>query len=105
MCRGCTRDGVAYHELSRPFDRRRFGDQLSARLRDKHCMPHSPRQTMTTKSQQRSRSRKHSSARILIVDDHPMIRERLTDVIEREADLKVCGEAEDVQSGVLAAEN
>ena len=33
--------------------------------------------------------------RILLVDDHPMIRERLVELIEREADLKVCGEAED----------
>jgi DNA-binding NarL/FixJ family response regulator len=33
--------------------------------------------------------------RILLVDDHPMIRERLVELIEREADLEVCGEAED----------
>jgi len=33
--------------------------------------------------------------RILLVDDHPMVRERLTEVILREPDLTVCGEAED----------
>jgi len=33
--------------------------------------------------------------RILLVDDHPMVRERLAEVIEREPDLTVCGEAED----------
>jgi len=33
--------------------------------------------------------------RILLVDDHPMIRERLVELIERESDLEVCGEAED----------
>ncbi|MCW1885155.1 response regulator transcription factor [Luteolibacter flavescens] len=33
--------------------------------------------------------------RILLVDDHPMIRERLVELIEREADFEVCGEAED----------
>src|SRR5690242_20201563 len=33
--------------------------------------------------------------RILLVDDHPMVRERLTEVILREPDLIVCGEAED----------
>jgi len=33
-------------------------------------------------------------ARIVLVDDHPMVRERLREVIEREADLLVCGEAE-----------
>jgi DNA-binding NarL/FixJ family response regulator len=33
--------------------------------------------------------------RILLVDDHPMVRERLTEAILREPDLTVCGEAED----------
>lgn len=32
---------------------------------------------------------------LLIVDDHPMMRERLREVIEQETDLVVCGEAED----------
>ena len=32
--------------------------------------------------------------RIFLVDDHPMIRERLTELINREPDLRVCGEAE-----------
>jgi DNA-binding NarL/FixJ family response regulator len=31
----------------------------------------------------------------VVVDDHPMVRERLAEVINREADLQVCGEAED----------
>jgi DNA-binding NarL/FixJ family response regulator len=34
-------------------------------------------------------------ARILLVDDHPLIRERLAEVLEREPDIEVCGEAED----------
>src|SRR6476660_1831935 len=105
MCRGRAGDGFAYHELSRPFDRRRFGDQFSTRLRNKHRMPDSHRQTMRAKNQQRSRSARKSPTRILIVDDHPLIRERLTEAIEREPDLMVCGEAEDVQSGISAAEN
>jgi DNA-binding NarL/FixJ family response regulator len=33
--------------------------------------------------------------RILLVDDHPMVRERLAEVIHREPDLAVCGEAEE----------
>lgn len=32
---------------------------------------------------------------ILLVDDHPLVRERLGDVINREKDLVVCGEAEE----------
>jgi DNA-binding NarL/FixJ family response regulator len=47
---------------------------------------------------------KRSPVRILLVDDHPMIRERLTDVIQREQDLTVCGEAEDVRSALAAIE-
>lgn len=41
-----------------------------------------------------------SVVRIVIVDDHPMVRERLAEVINREADMKVCGEAED-RAGAL----
>jgi DNA-binding NarL/FixJ family response regulator len=33
--------------------------------------------------------------RIVLVDDHPMVRERLAEMINRESDLSVCGEAED----------
>lgn len=32
---------------------------------------------------------------IVIVDDHPLVRERLIELINRESDLNVCGEAED----------
>jgi DNA-binding NarL/FixJ family response regulator len=40
--------------------------------------------------------------RILLVDDHPLIRERLAEVINREADLHVCGEAEDRHEAIQA---
>jgi DNA-binding NarL/FixJ family response regulator len=33
--------------------------------------------------------------RVLLVDDHPLIRQGLAEVIQREPDLMVCGEAED----------
>lgn len=42
-------------------------------------------------------------ARVLLVDDHPLIRERLAEIINREADLTVCGEAEDRLSAVELA--
>jgi DNA-binding NarL/FixJ family response regulator len=42
--------------------------------------------------------------RILLVDDHPMVRERLAEIINREADLRVCGEAEDRHEALLAIE-
>lgn len=40
--------------------------------------------------------------KILVVDDHPLVREHLGTVINREPDLTVCGEAEDCR-GALAA--
>lgn len=40
--------------------------------------------------------------RILIVDDHPLIRERLADILHREEDLTVCGEAEDRHGAIEA---
>ncbi len=41
-------------------------------------------------------------ARILVVDDHPLVRERLAEVINREADLVVSGEAEDRHEAIKA---
>ena len=41
-----------------------------------------------------------SAQRILLVDDHPLIREGLSDVLGREADLVVCGEAADRQEAL-----
>ncbi len=38
---------------------------------------------------------KTGKARIFIVDDHPLVREWLTTLIQRQSDLSVCGEAED----------
>lgn len=42
--------------------------------------------------------------RIFVVDDHPIIRERLGDLIAREPDLQVCGEAENAGSALEAIE-
>jgi DNA-binding NarL/FixJ family response regulator len=38
--------------------------------------------------------------RVVIVDDHPMFRERLSQLINRERDMEVCGEADDAQEGI-----
>ncbi len=40
--------------------------------------------------------------RVLLVDDHPLVRQALREAISRESDLAVCGEAED-QEGTLRA--
>jgi DNA-binding NarL/FixJ family response regulator len=40
--------------------------------------------------------------RVLLVDDHPLVRQALRETLSREGDLTVCGEAED-RDGTLAA--
>jgi DNA-binding NarL/FixJ family response regulator len=38
--------------------------------------------------------------RVVIVDDHPLFRERLSELITNELDMEVCGEAEDAQQAI-----
>jgi len=40
--------------------------------------------------------------RVLIVDDHPIVRQGLAQMINQETDLMVCGEAEDAQNALQA---
>ncbi len=47
---------------------------------------------------------KRKLARILVVDDHPLVRERLRELLERERDLSVCGEADDHHTALKLAE-
>jgi DNA-binding NarL/FixJ family response regulator len=44
-------------------------------------------------------------SRILIADDHPMVREWLAQMIHREPDLQVCGEAGDAAETLKAIES
>src|SRR6476659_2877133 len=43
--------------------------------------------------------------KVLVVDDHPIVRERLAELINQEPDLTVCGEAEDSREALKAAES
>jgi DNA-binding NarL/FixJ family response regulator len=45
-----------------------------------------------------------AKTRVLLVDDHPTMREGLMRVIEREADMTVCGEAESIQRALEVVE-
>ena len=40
--------------------------------------------------------------RVFVVDDHPIVRQGLVQLIEQEPDLEVCGEAADVTEARLA---
>jgi DNA-binding NarL/FixJ family response regulator len=42
--------------------------------------------------------------RVLLVDDHPLVRERLAELINREPDLIACGEAEDRHHAIEAVQ-
>jgi len=48
----------------------------------------------------------HESARrrVFLVDDHPLVREWLTNLIDQQRDLVVCGEAEDAPQALSAIE-
>src|SRR5580704_4925372 len=43
-----------------------------------------------------------AKSRVFVVDDHPIVREGLTLLINREPDLVVCGEAEEAQDALKA---
>lgn len=44
-------------------------------------------------------TRARNKVRVVIVEDHPMFRERLTQLINKEADMIVCGEADNIRDG------
>ena len=43
--------------------------------------------------------------RVVIVDDHPLFRERLSQLINQELDMEVCGEADDAQQAIQLIRN
>ena len=55
---------------------------------------------MTLTTQQKKISQ--DKAKIIIVDDHPIIRQGLAELINHEKDLVVCGEAEDAPEAMDA---
>jgi DNA-binding NarL/FixJ family response regulator len=48
-----------------------------------------------------NRLKSDGKAKVFLVDDHPLVREWLSQLIQREADLMVCGEAEDTNEAVV----
>jgi DNA-binding NarL/FixJ family response regulator len=52
----------------------------------------------------KEKSAKHARTRILIVDDHPMMRDGLRQLIANEPDLEMCGEADDAPGALSQAE-
>lgn len=57
-----------------------------------------------TLKKNKSQTNQHKT-RILIVDDHPVVREGLAKLINQETDMTVCGQAEDAHQAVKAMKN
>jgi DNA-binding NarL/FixJ family response regulator len=53
-------------------------------------------------ARKRQNETKKEKTKIIIVDDHPIIRKGLSDLINQEKDLEVCGQAEDAHEGLQA---
>ncbi|UCC22248.1 MAG: response regulator transcription factor [Planctomycetota bacterium] len=53
-------------------------------------------------AKKRQSKAQEEKTKIIIVDDHPIIRKGLGDLINQERDLVVCGQAEDVHEGLQA---
>src|SRR3954464_5798957 len=60
---------------------------------------------MGTKSGRSDPAPETAKTQILVVDDHPIVRERLAELINQEPDLNVCGEAEDSREAIRAVES
>ena len=53
---------------------------------------------MNPRSQPRTKVRN----RVFVIEDHPLMRRSLVEAIERESDLKVCGQAENAQEALAS---
>lgn len=49
-----------------------------------------------------SKTQKPGRSRVFLVDDHPLVREWLASMIAHEADLEICGQAEDASAALAA---
>ena len=56
-----------------------------------------------TKQQRKTKAR--DKRKVLVVDDHPVVREGLTYLIEEQEDLAVCGTSEDIPQAIKAIES
>ncbi|MGA9041628.1 MAG: response regulator transcription factor, partial [Terriglobales bacterium] len=50
------------------------------------------------------RTQESGKIKVFVVDDHPIVRQGLSQLINREPDLMVCGEAEDARTALDAIE-
>src|SRR5262249_23151265 len=97
------RHGNVHHGIPRAFPRRQPARFARWRRRDHCSLSRAPRKLIAIMANTPDRTKNSpATVRILLVDDHPMVRERLAEVITRESDLKVCAEAEDRATALKA---
>jgi DNA-binding NarL/FixJ family response regulator len=56
-------------------------------------------------AKQQNSSNEKNRRKVLIVDDHPIVQEGLTDLINKEKDIVVCGSAKDIPQAIKAIKN
>src|SRR5581483_558819 len=106
---GLDRHGPADHAISRRNDRRNplraagsrrrhIGDLFLAHCRQQKARQIQTGQTVMTQKKSAIKGKK----RLLIVDDHPMMRQGLAQLISNEPDLAVAGEAENSREAMEA---
>jgi len=50
-------------------------------------------------------SKSNKKQQIVVVEDHPMVREHLAQIINKEPDLEICGEADNIQQAMRVIRN
>ncbi|MEY4385299.1 MAG: Nitrogen regulation protein, partial [Verrucomicrobiota bacterium] len=81
-------------ELKRGRPTTRLGVKLESRSTEQHREP--------KMAQAKDRQAKDSRSRILLVDDHAVVRYGIAQLINRQSDLVVCGEEEDASRALTA---
>src|SRR5437870_2991737 len=97
------RNGNAYHGLSSASDWRNFSLR-PRRGRDPRIVPCPEDWYEGFRMSFQVKSGKNKAVRILLVDDHPVVRDGFAELINREPDLSVCAAAEDRWGAIQAVE-
>src|ERR1700730_9647183 len=89
-----ARPGFSHHELSGPIDRRAFGNQIrKKRWHVRGLLSARTKMKGARSTNNNSKCDLPEAKRIVIVDDHPLFRKGLEQLIQSHDGLSICGEA------------